>query len=620
MPSLDRTQTVLVAPMGAFIMENQNQNIKKEEKIIWVEYNRRSSDEGSGKQIVSIEKQQEELSVKFPATKYKRTLHLWESKSAFKENNRPNFTKMVELIRKGKITGIICYSPCRLSRNPIEAGIIVDLVVKGLLKDIKFAGYTFDNSAEGIMLLQFALSQSQYFSAKLSRDVRVGNRVHLERGQWICAAKPGYLNFERPVTKEKYIDKDPDRFEIIKGALLNILAGKRPMDVLREIQKSGYRTRKTQKLGDRKLSKASFYRIITDPFYCGLMRRKEGDFQGTHPKMITPKQYDQIQIRLGNKGKSRNSKNDFAYKDVLKCDECGGSITCEEKYQIICPVCKTKFHRGKDTEVCKGCGIKIENMIDPKILHYVSYHCTKRVHQDCAQGGISLEKLEAKIDSELQRFEIDIDFRDWAIDHLGETNSKEEQMELDVRVRLEKNLKECDWSINNLIKLRTRRENVESYEDEEKQQAYDSEENRLFAEKRLLKKQIDELDECQVDRIEMAKETFDFAYYARQHFADGNVMTKTRILSKLGTNLVIRDRELHIDGETAFFLIEKGKKEIEGIVGSLEPSKRPDSSKALLALDSVCQSWRRRWDSNPRVLSNTRFPGVRHKPLGDSSI
>jgi site-specific DNA recombinase len=599
-------------------MNNQIQNIK-EEKIIWVEYNRRSSDEGSGKQIVSIEKQQEELSIKFPATKFKRTLHLWESKSAFKENNRPNFTNMVDLIKKGKITGIICYSPCRLSRNPIEAGIIVDLIVKGLLKDIKFAGYTFDNSAEGIMLLQFSLSQSQYFSAKLSRDVRVGNRIHLERGQWITIAPPGYLNMENPTTKEKYVDKDPERFETIKNALLDIISGKRPMDVLRKIQDSGYKTRKTKSLGDRKLSRASFYRIITDPFYCGLMRRREGDFPGKHPIMITPKQYDQLQIRLGRKGKSRYAKNNFAYKDVLRCGECGGSITCEEKYQIICPVCKTKFHRGKNTDACKGCGTKIEDMDNPKILHYISYHCTKRVHKDCAQGGISLENLEEKIDSELQKFEIDIDFRDWAIDHLGETNSKEEQMELDVRERLEKNLRECDWNINNLIKLRTRRENIDSYEDEEKQQAYDFEENRLFAEKRSLKKQIDELDECQVNRIELTKETFDFAYYARQHFADGDVMTKTMILSRLGTNLVIRDRKLHIDGETAFFLIEKGKKEIEGIVESLEPSKRPDNSKALLVLDSVCQSWRRRWDSNPRVLSNTRFPGVRHKPLGDSS-
>lgn len=587
-------------------MNNQNQNVK-EEKIIWAEYNRKSSDEGSGKQIISVERQQEELEARFPRKVTKRAYHLWESRSAFKKDNRPEFSKLIGLIEKGKVTGIICWAPDRLSRNPYEAGIIVDLITQGKLKDFKFGSYSFDNSAEGIMLLQFALSQSQYFSAKLSRDVKSGNRAHLERGQWICAAKPGYLNFERPITKEKYVDKDPERFEIIQKALLDILRGKRPMDVLREIQSSGYKTRKTQKLGDRTLSKASFYRIITDPFYCGLMRRHEGDFDGLHPKMITPEQYDQIQIRLGNKGKSRYSKNDFPYKDALKCGECGGSITCEEKYQIICPICKTKFHRGKDTDACSGCKTKIEDMDNPKILHYVFFHCTKRVHKDCAQGSISLEKLEAKIDTELQKFEIDKDFRDFAVDHLNELNTVEEQEQINIKSRLIKRSDEIDWNIRNLIHLRIRKENVADYQDAEKQKVYDEEENRLMAEKDSLKEEIKKLDQRQKEWIELTKDTFDFAYYARQHFATGDVLTKTQILSRLGSNLTIKDKELHVDGENAFFLIAKGKKEIQNLKEMLEPESLAYNSKALLCLDSVSQSWRRRGDSNPRGLVSRRL-------------
>ena len=600
-------------------MKNQQQT-QKNETILWCEYNRKSSDEGSGKQIISIERQQEELETRFPKEKYKRAYHLSESRSAFKKNNRPEFNKLIQLIEKGKVNGIICWAPDRLSRNPYEAGIIVDLITQGKILDFKFGGYTFDNSAEGIMMLQFALSQSQYFSAKLSRDVRSGNKAHLLRGQWITVAPPGYLNKEDQITKEKYIDKDPERFEVIKKALLLILGGHRPMDVLREIQKSGYRTRKTKTLGDRHLSKASFYRIITDPFYCGLMRRREGDFAGNHPPMITPKQYDQIQIRLGRKGSSRYSKTDFPYKDVLKCGECGGSVTCEEKYQIICPVCKTKFHRGKTTDMCLECHTKIEDMVKPKILHYVFYHCTKRVHKNCSQGGISLEKLEATIDSELQKFEIDEDYRDFAIDHLNELNTIEEQDQLTIRDRLSKRLNETNWNISNLIRLRIRKENVNDYEDEDKQKIYDDEENKLMAEKTTLKEQLEKLDQKQKEWIELTKETFDFAFYARQHFATGDVAAKTQILSRLGQNLIIKDKELRIDEQNAFFLIEKGNREISEITKSLEPKKTAYSSRELLRLDSVSTTVRRRWDSNPRVLSNTRFPGVRHKPLGDSSL
>lgn len=596
-------------------MENENQ-----EKIIWAEYNRRSSDEDSGKQIISIDRQKEELETRFPRSKYKRDYHLWESRSAYKKDNRPEFKKLVDLIEKGKVTGIICWAPDRLSRNPFEAGMVVDLLTRGKIKDFKFGSYSFDNSAEGIMLLQFALSQSQYFSAKLSRDVKSGNRKHLERGQWIAVAKPGYINREDPITKERYVDKDPERYEQINNIFHSLLNGERPMDILRKLNRSGYTTRKTKKLGGRLLSKASFYRIITDPFYYGDMVRREGIFLGKHPTMITRTEFDLIQIKLGNKGRPRYSKTDFPYKDVLKCGECGGSVTCEEKWQIVCTGCKTKFHKGKNTNECPECQTKIEEMKNPKLLHYIFYHCTKRVHKDCTQGSISLDKLETKIDNELQQFEIDEDFRDWAIAHLNEINTDDEQRGLDTRASLDKRLRDVEWSINNLIRLRIRKENIEAYEDEEKQLAYDEEENRLLAEKKTLKKQIDELDTNQVERIDATKEVFDFAYHARNSFDNGNTLTKTKILSRLGSNLVIKDRELHIDGENAFFLIAKGKEEIKNIIDSLEPEKIPDNSKALLCLDSVCQSWRKRRDSNSRAFYSADFPGLWNKPLSDSSL
>ncbi|MCL5090833.1 MAG: recombinase family protein, partial [Patescibacteria group bacterium] len=237
-------------------------------EIIWAEYNRKSSDEGSGKQLISIERQKEELSERFPTSIYRRAYHLWESKSAFIKNNRPKFSYLIELIEKGKVTGIICWHPDRLSRNPYEAGIIVDLLTQGKLKDFKFGSYTFDNTPEGIMLLQFALSQSQYISAKLSRDVKSGNKKHLERGQWLGPAKPGYLNMINPNTKEKYIGDDPQRYSLIKN-MFGLILNKHytPMKALHTLnEKWGYRSRRTKKQGGLPMSKATFYRILADSF------------------------------------------------------------------------------------------------------------------------------------------------------------------------------------------------------------------------------------------------------------------------------------------------------------------------------------------------------------------
>lgn len=71
------------------------------------------------------------------------------------------------------------------------------------------------------------------------------------------------------------------------------------------------------------------------------------------------------------------------------------------------------------------------------------------------------------------------------------------------------------------------------------------------------------------------------------------------MLSKLGSNLTIKDKSLLISGDKPYFLIEKGKKEIASIVASLEPTKQTEISSNLLAYEPVCNTWRRVRDSNP---------------------
>jgi DNA invertase Pin-like site-specific DNA recombinase len=575
-----------------------NTDIKVKSAKKYFIYCRKSSD-SEDKQIASLPDQVKVMSDIAGKYKLKIVDILTESKSAFKIG-RPVFNQMIGRINKGEANAVLCWDASRIARNSMDSGTFIYLMDERKLLELKTPNKTFINTADDKMSLNIDFTMTKKYSDDLSNNVHRGNRhKFFELKEWGGVAKPGYLNYTDSLTKENHIMTDPDRFPVIQRAISRILDGTHtPMESLRELNKEGYSTRKTKSLGGRPLSRASFYRIISDSYYCGIMKRKVGDKReigdSSHEPMISEDQFDLLQIRLGKKGKPRYGKNNFPYKNLLKCGECGGSVTCEEKWQIICPICKTKFHRGKSTDKCSNCQTKIEDMANPKILHYIFYHCTKRVHKNCSQGGISIEKLEKKIDETLQGFEIDKEYLDFAIDHLNELNSIEEQDQVEIRERLNKRLSETDWSLRNLVKLRIRKENVEDYEDSEKQKIYDDEEDRLMSERTNLKEQIDKLDLRQKEWIELSKETFDFAFYARHHFATGDILTKVKIASKLGSNLTIQDRELRIDGENAFFLIKKGKEEIKEIINSLEPEKIPDSSTSLLALDSVCQSWRRR--------------------------
>ena len=132
----------------------------------------RKSTEGEERQALSIESQKDKVREVFPGLVIVDVLE--ERHSAFKPYNRPVFDQMIKRIESGEAGGIIAWHPDRLSRNEIDASTITYLVRMGKIADLKFGSYNFDNSPEGIMMLQLALSQSQYFSSKLGKDVKRG--------------------------------------------------------------------------------------------------------------------------------------------------------------------------------------------------------------------------------------------------------------------------------------------------------------------------------------------------------------------------------------------------------------------------------------------------------------
>ncbi len=82
--------------------------------------------------------------------------YITESESAKEPEIRPKFRLMVDDIQKGKYDGIIAWHPDRLARNMKDAGEIIDLLDKQIIKDLQFVSFTFQNNTMGKMLLGIA--------------------------------------------------------------------------------------------------------------------------------------------------------------------------------------------------------------------------------------------------------------------------------------------------------------------------------------------------------------------------------------------------------------------------------------------------------------------------------
>jgi site-specific DNA recombinase len=211
----------------------------------------RKSTESEERQALSIGSQIEKIKTIFPEIKIIDTLD--ESKSAFKPYERPVFQSIVDRIKAGEADGIVAWHPDRISRNEIDAATITYFIRTGVIKNLKFGSYNFDNSPEGIMMLQMALSQSQYSSAKLSKDVKRGLSTKLGMGIRPNRAPQAWLNDYISPKGMKTISVDKKRFSILRKCWDLLLTGLHtPPQILKKLNNEwGYRTRKTRKMGDK---------------------------------------------------------------------------------------------------------------------------------------------------------------------------------------------------------------------------------------------------------------------------------------------------------------------------------------------------------------------------------
>lgn len=121
--------------------------------------------------------------------------YLREEKSAKKPHLRPLFNQMIKDIKAGKYDAILAWNPDRLARNMLEAGLLIDMVDNGTIRDLKFVTHVYSPDANGKMLLGMAFVLSKQYSDKLSQDVTRGVRSRAERGK-TPTPKYGYINDE----------------------------------------------------------------------------------------------------------------------------------------------------------------------------------------------------------------------------------------------------------------------------------------------------------------------------------------------------------------------------------------------------------------------------------------
>jgi len=520
-------------------------------KLIYGNYCRKST-ESEDRQVLSIDSQIDEgkriadsLGIKI------RPEHLLaESKSAKVTNKRAKFMEMLSMIEKGEINSIIVWHADRLSRNAMDSALLIDLIDKGKLIEIVTPAQTFKNTPLDKFMFMFQCSQAKMENDKKGIDVMRGLHKKASMGMYPCCAPVGYKN-------DKYAEKgnkvpliDEERLPIIRKMVDLMLTGNYSVAEIWRIARNEWGF--TMPSG-KKISRPTVYRMLSNPFYYGKYEYPIGSgkwFDGIHKRMMEPEEYDIIQFLLGKKGKPRPKTHIFDFTGMMRCGECGASITAE-----------TKIKRQKNGN----------------IHTYVYYHCTKRVNPNCSQGCIEEKELKKQIVAEIESIEIPPEFHSYAMKWFKKENEKEVGGRNAIIKANEKAYKACLAKIDGLTDMRAGGEiSAEEFADRKA---------RLLLEKKQLDGLVGDTSK-RVDRwLDTADQMFTFIENAKSKFETGSIETRRSILSTLGSDLILKDKILSIDIDKSLFPIKRVSKAVCAIKERLEPLKTLDKQKEF---DLLC--------------------------------
>lgn len=599
--------------------------MKTSKQINYKAYPRKSS-EAEDKQALSIDSQIDELRklAKSKGFDLRDEEIMSESHSAKQAFARPVFEKLLAEIEAGKVQGVLVWHPNRLSRNAVDAARLIQLMDEGKLVEIVTPGQTFKNSPSDKFFFNLLTSQAKMENDAKGIDVKRGLRKKNMMGYPGGIAKPGYVN-DYGKKGDRKIIADPERFGQMKQLLEMFLSGKHSVRNLLQHSDEvmGLKTIQRKKEGGVAIKLSRLYAMLKDPFYAGFFYGKDEHGEQVRyevneavPRMITEAQYWQIQAMLGRKGQPRPSinKRSFPYTGRTQCGTCGGAVTAEHKYQLICSECKHKFAYQNKTH-CPSCDVQISRMEKPVYLHYIYYHCTKRRDPSCPEGSVR----EADIDDFLAMYAennlaVSQALGQWCIDNLDTLARSDKQNEYERKATWQRQKEEKQKEYDELVRM--------------KMKGLIDDDNEFLRIKTGLKTDIQRIDEILVsmggtdmDSLIKAKETFSLIVGIAEAFRHGTFEEKQEILSALGSNLTLKGKKLSIINNELFSVITKGLLEAKSLNEAFEPRFSEADKDETEAFASVRPTLLRGQDSNLEPTPYT-YPlitkrgGLYHYPRG----
>lgn len=283
---------------------------------------------------VSLDAQREAIE-RFAAQNDITITRWFAEKETAAKSGRPEFNAMLRLLKQRRADAVVMHKIDRSARNFSDWAKIGDLSDAGI--DVHFASESLDFRSRGGRLsadIQAVIAAD--YIRNLREETKKGIYGRLKQGLYPFRAPIGYL--DQGARKPKI--PDPIRAPLIQKAFELYGSGSHSLRSLRaELDHLGLRN-----LSDRPLSKHGLETVLSNPFYCGLIRiRKTGaTYQGAHEPLISVSLFERVQdIKAGRSGK-KVTRHNYTYRGLFRCWQCSAAITPSRHKGHVYYRCQTR--------------------------------------------------------------------------------------------------------------------------------------------------------------------------------------------------------------------------------------------------------------------------------------
>lgn len=499
--------------------------------ILFVGYARKSTDT-EDKQVQSIESQLFFIKKTAKLHGLKLDSIFSENKSAKRPGIRDEFTKMVNKIRgEDRVRGIVTWNLDRLSRNPTEQGLMMQLLQDSSIDYIVTNNQIFTYQDSGLIMSVMGGMNNQYI-LDLSRNVKRGLKTKYMNGWYPCHSPLGYKNDKLTKT----IVLDDERFWKVRKIWDLIIEGHKP-ELVSEIMNDQYNfktrpNRKTNNNEGKQISRSTVYKIIKNPFYAGFAFYDGKKYKLKHKPMVTEDEFYYVQKLISNPYRFRKHSEKFKYTGLIRCGECDSFITAEEK---------RRYNR-------KERGVK----------KYLYYHCTKRKKGvKCSQKSVQEHEIHKQLLDITKSVFIPEEIVPEIINNFNQYSSSSNN-------KVQRNNEDIETKRQKLIELYINEE-ISKKEFEQLKKKYDKSlhDSQSFIEKKVNAEQ----------RLELFEKVFKLASVAYKSFEEGDRALKHRLIKALTSSVKLYNGKLIYELRPCFQVINNAFYGENSELLGLEPPK-----------------------------------------------